>query len=82
MDYIHNFLKEKGNILVDFVDLEKTEENDVVKMLNETKRKYLEQESEVNHWMNQKAEPNLMEVERKSIKYKLKWESLKIFEKK
>jgi len=33
-------------------------------------------------WMNQKAEPNLIEVERKSTKFKIKWESLKLFDKK
>jgi hypothetical protein len=32
--------------------------------------------------MEKKAEPNLVEVERKSKKYRLKWENLNIFEKK
>jgi hypothetical protein len=31
--------------------------------------------------MNKKAEPNLVEVEIKSQRYKLKWESLNLFEK-
>lgn len=50
--------------------------------MTSAKKSLADIESEINIWMNQKAEPNLIEVERKSTKYKIKWESLKLFDKK
>lgn len=75
------FIADKGKILSEFVDLEGTEESDFQKQLSEAKKKLQSIESEVNLWMNLKAEPNLVEVERKCTKYKIKWESLKLFDK-
>jgi hypothetical protein len=46
--------------------------------MNETRIRFLQIDTEINGWMQQKAEPNLVEVERKSTKFKIKWESLKI----
>jgi hypothetical protein len=57
-------------------------ESPLVKMINETKSKYLEIDSEIGQWMLQKAEPNLIEVERKSTKFKIKWETLKVWDSK
>ena len=81
-EYILKFMKDKGLILSEFVDLEVRDENEVQQKLNETRKEFMQFNSEINSWMNQKAEPNLIEVERKSTKYKIKWESLKLFEKK
>ena len=50
--------------------------------MEEVIKQYQEFEIEINGWMNQKAEPNLVEVERKSSRFKIRWESLKIFERK
>lgn len=80
--YVRDFLREKGGILSEFVDLQNKDENSIDEKLNETRKQYQEINHEINQWMNQKAEPNLVEVERKSTKYKIKWESLKLFEKK
>lgn len=74
------FANEKGNILLDFVDVD-GEENELFQGINDTKVRFLEIENEINQWMAQKAEPNLIEVERKSCKYKIKWESMKIYDK-
>jgi hypothetical protein len=49
--------------------------------ISEAKLKYLDIDNEIGNWMTQKAEPNLIEVERKSTKYKIKWESMKIYDK-
>jgi hypothetical protein len=57
-------------------------ESPLVKLINETKSKYLEIDSEIGQWMLQKAEPNLIEVERKSTKFKIKWETLKVWDSK
>lgn len=82
LNFVQNFIEEKGKILTEFVDLERAEENEFEKALSEAKKRFNDIESEINLWMNQKAEPNLVEVERKSTKYKIKWESLKLFDKK
>lgn len=71
----------KGQILKEFEDVQGEASNEMVEVMNQAKLRYLEIESEVNTWMNQKAEPNLIEVERKSCKYKIKWESLRIYDK-
>jgi hypothetical protein len=39
-------------------------------------------DAEITAWMQQKAEPNIIEVERKATKYKIKWESLRLHDKK
>lgn len=80
--FVIKFLEDKGSILSEFVDLQNKDENSIEEKLAEAKKKSQEINLEINQWMNQKAEPNLMEVERKSTKYKIKWESLKLFEKK
>jgi hypothetical protein len=82
MKFIKSFIQDKGRILTEFIDLERAEENEFEKILIETKKRFSDIENEINVWMNQKAEPNLIEVERKSTKYKIKWESLKLFDKK
>lgn len=46
--------------------------------MNLTRSRFNEIETEIGNWMLQKAEPNHIEVERKSCKFKIKWESLKI----
>lgn len=74
------FIKEKGQILQHFEDV--AGESPLVKLINETKSKYLEIDSEIGQWMLQKAEPNLIEVERKSTKFKIKWETLKVWDSK
>ena len=50
--------------------------------MEEARKIYNEISHDISQWMNVKAEPNLIEVERKSTKFKIKWESLKLFEKK
>ncbi len=62
---------------MEFIDVD---ESELDLALNKAKQRYLEVENEVNQWMTQKAEPNLVEVERKSCKYKIKWESMKIYD--
>lgn len=59
---------------------EETGESEISSLLNQTRLRFLQIESEINLWMQQKAEPNLVEVERKSTKFKIKWESLKIYD--
>ncbi len=76
-----SFISDKGHILTHFEDVS-SNESDLVKVMNETRFKYLEIDSEIGLWMQQKAEPNLIEVERKSTKFKIKWESLKIWDSK
>ena len=81
-DFITKFLDEKGKILTEFEDLGNERENIFEEKINESRKFYQDFETEINVWMNQKSEPNLVEVERKSTKYKIKWESLKLFDKK
>ena len=79
-DFVCGFLADKGAILSEFEDLEQDSEFEA--RLAEAKQKFTEQEAEISAWMNEKAEPNLIEVERKSTKFRIKWESLKLFDKK
>ncbi|CDW72543.1 lupus brain antigen [Stylonychia lemnae] len=79
--YVTNFLKDKGSILTEFEDLQHDGDNEFEQKISETRKYYQEFENEILTWMNLKSEPNLIEVERKSTKYKLKWEGLKLFEK-
>jgi hypothetical protein len=39
----------------------------------DTKAKVKSLETELQGWMDRKAEPNLIEVERKNKRFKLKW---------
>ena len=75
------FIRDKGEILSEFEDLD-GREGELTELLNASRARFLEIENDVNTWMVQKAEPNLVEVERKSSKYKMKWESLRIYDKK
>ena len=77
------YLNDKGEILSEFEEIEGVgKDNEVNEAITQTRMRYLEIESEMGNWMQMKAEPNLIEVERKSFKYKIKWESLKIHDKK
>jgi len=62
---------------MEFVDVN---ESELEKAMDQAKARYVEVEAEISQWMTQKAEPNLVEVERKSCKYKIKWESMKIYD--
>lgn len=76
-----SFITDKGLILKHFQEIqEETGESEISSLLNQTRLRFLQIESEINLWMQQKAEPNLVEVERKSTKFKIKWESLKIYD--
>ena len=77
-----SFLKEKGEILAEFEDLKTNDEGSIEQRMEEARKIYNEISHDISQWMNVKAEPNLIEVERKSTKFKIKWESLKLFEKK
>jgi hypothetical protein len=48
--------------------------------MDDVKEKLRKIDIEIRVWMADKAEPNLVDVERKSHRYKLKWESINMFE--
>jgi hypothetical protein len=74
------FLKDKAKILASFEDLG-SGSNAIQDLLNMVRVRFVELDAEISQWMQQKAEPNLVEVERKACKYKIKWESLRLHDK-
>lgn len=74
------YIAEKGKILFEFLDVER-EQDELADSITQAKLKYLEIDNDIGAWMTQKAEPNLIEVERKNTKYKIKWESMNIYDK-
>lgn len=76
-----SYIWSKGRILSEFEEVE-SQENELTEAINNSRLRHLEIDSEINTWMQQKSEPNLVEVERRNCKYKIKWESLKIYDKK
>ncbi|TNV87997.1 hypothetical protein FGO68_gene76 [Halteria grandinella] len=80
LDKSKSYIAEKGKILFEFLDVE-NEQDELADSITKAKLRFIEIDNDVGTWMTQKAEPNLVEVERKNTKYKIKWESMKIYDK-